>query len=34
LPTRIVYPTTEQSFNAANFRAIDYTTDLIFWDPN
>jgi hypothetical protein len=34
LPTRIVYPTTEQSFNAANFRSIDYTTDLIFWDPN
>jgi hypothetical protein len=34
LPTRVMYPSTEQSFNAPNYRAIDYTSELIFWDPN
>jgi hypothetical protein len=34
LPTRILYPSTEQSFNAANYRDIDFTSELIFWDPN
>jgi hypothetical protein len=34
LPTRIMYPSSEQSYNALNYVAIDYTSDLIFWDPN
>jgi Susd and RagB outer membrane lipoprotein len=34
LPTRIMYPSTEQSFNAANYRAVDFLEELIFWDPN
>lgn len=34
LPTRILYPSSEQSFNAANYRAVDYTSERIFWDPN
>jgi hypothetical protein len=34
LPTRILYPSSEQSFNAANYQAIDHKNDLIFWDPN
>jgi hypothetical protein len=34
LPTRILYPSTEQSYNAANYVNIDFTSDLIFWDPN
>lgn len=34
LPTRVLYPSTEQSFNAANYRAVNHTSDLIFWDPN
>jgi len=34
LPTRVMYPSSEQSFNAANYVDIDYTSDLIFWDPN
>lgn len=34
LPTRIMYPSSEQSFNAAHYVTIDYTSDLIFWDPN
>lgn len=34
LPTRIMYPSTEQSFNATNYTPIDYTTTLIFWDPS
>jgi hypothetical protein len=34
LPTRTMYPSTEQSYNAANYVMIDYTSDLIFWDPN
>jgi hypothetical protein len=34
LPTRVLYPSTEQSFNASNYKAIDYTSELIFWDPN
>jgi hypothetical protein len=34
LPTRVMYPSTEQSFNATNYRAVDFTSELIFWDPN
>jgi hypothetical protein len=34
LPTRILYPSSEQSYNAANYKQVDHTTDLIFWDPN
>lgn len=34
LPTRVMYPSTEQSYNAANYRDIDYRNELIFWDPN
>lgn len=34
LPTRILYPSSEQSYNAANYVAVDHTSDLIFWDPN
>jgi hypothetical protein len=34
LPTRILYPSSEQSFNAENFVSIDPTSHLIFWDPN
>lgn len=34
LPTRIMYPATEQSYNNSNYRTIDYAGDLIFWDPN
>lgn len=34
LPTRVMYPASEQSFNAVNYVTIDYTSNLIFWDPN
>ena len=34
LPTRILYPSTEQSYNAANFVVVNHVGDLIFWDPN
>lgn len=34
LPTRILYPSSEQSYNSANWRVIDPGADLIFWDPN
>lgn len=34
LPTRILYPSSEQSYNATNWRLIDPHVDLIFWDPN
>jgi hypothetical protein len=34
LPTRILYPSSEQSFNSANYVLIDHTSDLMFWDPN
>lgn len=34
LPTRVMYPVTEQSYNAPNYRTVDYTSELIFWDPN
>lgn len=33
LPTRVMYPSSEQSYNATNYRDIDYTTEKIFWDP-
>lgn len=34
LPTRIMYPSSEQSFNAANYRDVNFSSQLIFWDPN
>lgn len=34
LPTRVMYPSSEQSFNSTNYRAVDYSSELIFWDPN
>ncbi|WP_234734247.1 SusD/RagB family nutrient-binding outer membrane lipoprotein [Tellurirhabdus bombi] len=34
LPTRILYPSSEQSFNSANYRAVNQFSDRIFWDPN
>ena len=34
LPTRIMYPSSEQSFNSAHYRDVNYRTQLIFWDPN
>ena len=34
LPTRILYPSSEQSYNAANYVLVDHASDLIFWDPN
>ncbi|MCE6990226.1 SusD/RagB family nutrient-binding outer membrane lipoprotein [Dyadobacter sp. CY323] len=34
LPSRILYPSSEQSYNAANYKVINQFTDLIFWDPN
>lgn len=34
MPTRVMYPSSEQSYNASNYVNIDYTSDLIFWDPN
>lgn len=33
LPTRVMYPSSEQSYNATNYRPVDYTTEKIFWDP-
>src|SRR5690606_31817682 len=34
LPTRVMYPSSELSLNAANYRNVDYTSERIFWDPN
>ncbi|MBC8155915.1 MAG: SusD/RagB family nutrient-binding outer membrane lipoprotein [Bacteroidetes bacterium] len=34
LPTRILYPSSEQSYNSANFKPVNQFSDLIFWDPN
>lgn len=34
LPTRILYPSTEQSYNATNYVPVNHNSDLIFWDPN
>lgn len=37
LPTRVMYPSSEASYNAANYRNIDYrsvSAERIFWDPN
>lgn len=34
LPTRVMYPVTELSYNPKNYRAVDFESDLIFWDPN
>jgi hypothetical protein len=34
MPTRVLYPSSEQSYNATNYLPIDHTSDLIFWDPN
>ncbi len=34
LPTRILYPSSEQSYNAQNYVMVNHVGDLIFWDPN
>ncbi len=34
LPTRILYPSSEQSYNSTNFKPVNQFSDLIFWDPN
>lgn len=37
LPTRVMYPSSESSYNSTNYRDIDYrsaTAERIFWDPN
>ncbi len=34
LPTRVMYPSSEQQYNPANYRGIDYRSERIFWDPN
>ena len=34
LPTRILYPSSEQSYNASNYIVVNHNSDLIFWDPN
>jgi hypothetical protein len=34
LPKRILYPSSEQSYNAANYRNVDYASEKIFWDVN
>lgn len=34
LPTRVMYPSSESSYNAANYRTVDYRSELIFWDPS
>jgi hypothetical protein len=34
LPTRIMYPSTELSYNSNNYVNIDYAVTRIFWDPN
>jgi hypothetical protein len=34
LITRVLYPSSEQSYNAANYRTVNQFADLIFWDPN
>ena len=34
LPTRVLYPSSEQSYNASNYVTVNHVGDLIFWDPN
>jgi len=34
LPSRVLYPSSEQSLNSGNFKVVNQFTDLIFWDPN
>jgi hypothetical protein len=34
LPTRAMYPSSEQSFNSSHYRDVDYRSERIFWDPN
>jgi len=34
LPSRILYPASEQSYNSGNFKVVNAFSDLIFWDPN
>jgi len=34
LPSRILYPSSEQSLNSGNYKVVNQFTDLIFWDPN
>ncbi|GGH45017.1 SusD/RagB family nutrient-binding outer membrane lipoprotein [Dyadobacter endophyticus] len=34
LPSRVLYPSSEQSYNATNYKSVNQFSDLIFWDPN
>jgi len=34
LPSRILYPSSEQSLNSGNYKVVNQFSDLIFWDPN
>lgn len=34
LPSRIMYPSSELSYNSANYKVINPFSDKIFWDPN
>ncbi len=34
LPTRVLYPSSEQSYNAGNYITVNQFSDRIFWDPN
>jgi hypothetical protein len=34
LPTRILYPSSEQAYNSSNFLVVNPFGDLLFWDPN
>ncbi|MCF0070424.1 SusD/RagB family nutrient-binding outer membrane lipoprotein [Dyadobacter sp. CY261] len=34
MPSRILYPSSEQSYNTANYKALNQFSDLIFWDAN
>jgi hypothetical protein len=34
LPTRVMYPSSEQSFNSAHYVDVNYRAERIFWDPN
>jgi hypothetical protein len=32
--SRVKYPSSEQAYNAENYKDVDQFSDLIFWDPN
>lgn len=34
LPSRVLYPSSEQSYNATHYKPVNQFSDLIFWDPN